>query len=253
MKNIIKEFVKGSGQYTILPEGKRIKNAIEEKLESYLTKEIGFEEVELPKIVPRSTLEKAGILDRWNDYLISVKPYGETKGVKDEYIMDPLQCLACYQAFEDDTIDVSKGPLKWYDCSGPTYRNEELDKIKPGVKQREFHRAEYVYIGTKEQVEETREKCLSQLIKLCTDLGLKNREVTGDSCYQEGGNIKDVEVYIPHENKWLELAGAAVLHEIVTSKFNIKGENGEQLHSGCTGIGLDRFMYALVSNGVDLK
>ena len=247
-RTLIKELVVGSGQYAILPQGVKILNKLLCLLNQYIEKEVGFEEVYLPKIIPEETLEKAEIINRWNDYLISVLPFGKTKGVKERYAMDPLQCLACYQLLEGERLDVSKGPLKWYDHSGPTYRNEDLDKIRPGVKQREFHRAEFVYIGTEEQVKETRNKCLIQLKKLCNDLRLKHRVVEGDSCYHKGGDIKDIEVYIPQRKEWLELAGAAVLYDITTSRFNIKGKDGEKLWSGCVGIGLDRFIYAVVAN-----
>jgi len=47
---------------------------------------------------------------------------------------------------------------------------------------------------------------------------------------------------------YLEVVGSAVLAETMTSRFNIKGENEEVLWNGCTGIGLDRLMYALISN-----
>jgi len=156
---IIGEFVKDSGQYLILPKGTRILNGLKLLLVEYVSDSVGFEEVVLPKIAPLNSFKKAGILGKWDDYLISAKPFFLTNGVKDEYIMDPLQCTAFYQFHENKRIDVMAGPIKWYDYSGPTYRNEDTDKIFPCVKQREFHRAEFMYLGTREQVVETREKC----------------------------------------------------------------------------------------------
>ena len=140
-----------------------------------------------------------------------------------------------------------------------------MDKIEPSVKQREFHRCEFMYIGTKEQVIEIREKCLAQLEKLCNDLGLRYRIVVGSDCYQlkEGEikdpethkeiAIKDLEVYIPHQNRWLEIAGCSALAETMTKRFCIKGKDKEPLWSGCTGVGLNRLLFTLVSyHGTEL-
>ena len=259
------EFVKNSGQYLILPKGAMVLNGLKNLLVEYVRDSVGFEEVVLPKIAPVDSFRKDDILGRWDDYLISVKPFSRTNGVKEEYIMDPLQCTVFYQFHENKRIDVSRCPKKWYDHSGPTYRNEDSNKIVPSVKQREFHRAEFMYLGTREQVIETREKCLTQLEQLCVDLGLKYRIVVGSGCYQlkdgkikmpeslEEIPIKDLEIYCPgYSNKngesYLEVIGSSILANTMTSRFNINGKNGEELWSGCTGIGLNRLMYAVISN-----
>ncbi|MBW2977781.1 hypothetical protein KY331_02965, partial [Candidatus Woesearchaeota archaeon] len=76
---ILKEFVKGSGQYIILPKGMKILDKITDLLKEYIADEIGFEKVSLPKIVPESTLRKAEIFKRWDQYLIEVNPYAYGK------------------------------------------------------------------------------------------------------------------------------------------------------------------------------
>lgn len=268
---IIGEFVKNSGQYVILPKGTNILNKIYDYLQEYLVRPMRFREIVLPKIIPVETVRKADILGKWDQYLIVARPFSKTKGVEEDYILDPLQCTAFYQFMESKTVDVSEGALKVYDRSGPTYRNEDKDKIVPCIKQREFHRAEFVYVGSREQVIETREKCLAQLEKLCNDLGLKYRIVVGSGCYQlrdgeikypetlEEIPIKDLEIWCPgyvnpsykdnpDEMSFLEVVGSSVLAQTQTSRFNIRGKNDDFLWSGCTGIGLDRFIYALVSN-----
>ncbi|MBW2982591.1 hypothetical protein KY343_06935 [Candidatus Woesearchaeota archaeon] len=256
---IIEEFVKGSGQYVILPEGMELMDKITDLLKEYIAEELRFRKVSLPKIVPKSTLEKAEIFEKWDQYLIEVNPYrfpeGETKGVKERYFMDPLQCLAFYQSFENKIIE---SPIRWYDQSGPTYRNEDLDKIIPGIKQREFHRAEFVYMGPPKEVEKIADQCLVQLEKLCIDIGLKYRIVPGDSCYDKGDiEVRDIEVFIPgYKNKegepWLELAGVSNKYDFQIKNFNIQSKDRKELWSGCMGIGLDRFMTAVYKNGIDL-
>ncbi|MEK6979417.1 MAG: aminoacyl--tRNA ligase-related protein [Candidatus Micrarchaeota archaeon] len=267
--DICKEFVRGSGQYVLLPKGTRLLNAVCTLLTEDMQKPLVFEEVVLPKIAPVKTFRKAGITGNWDDYLIVVRPFSSTKGVREEYLMDPLQCTTFYQIFEGNVIEPSSLPVKWFDCSGPTYRNEDSDKIVPLVKQREFHRAEFIYLGTKAQTIQIREECLARLERLCVDLGLEYRIVVGSGCYEikpgELGPpqtldeipVKDLEIYCPgyrNGSSFLEVAGSAVLSTILTSRFSITGQNCTALWSGCTGIGLERMMFALLTNyGADFE
>lgn len=248
------------GHYLILPRGMKILNHIYCILRTYLQEPLDFEEVVLPKMALVSTFKKAALLPKWNPHLLSANPYSETRGIDEEFILDPLQCTVFYQYHQDKEIDVSKLPRKWFDRSGPSYRNEDSDKLIPGIRQREFHRAEFIYIGKKDQVIETREACLSQLEKLCLDLNLEYRIVVGAGChrfredektYSEDNRlvqIKDIEIYCPGYG-FLEVSGNSVLGNALTSRFNISGADGEELWSGCTGVGLNRMIYAILSNG----
>lgn len=260
---IVGEFVRGSGQYVILPKGTRLLDAICTLLDREVRVPLGFEEVVLPKIAPVATFRKAGILRKWDEYLLSVRSSVNTHGVTEEYFMDPLQCTTFYQFLEDRSLDPSTLPIRWLDRSGPTYRNEDSDKIIPLVKQREFHRAEFTYVGTKAQTIQIREECLARLERLCVDLGLGYHIVVGSGCYQlKQGElgiprtldeipIKDLEICCPGYRKgdqFLEVAGSAVLATIMTLRFNITSQDGSELWSGCTGVGLERMMYALITN-----
>ncbi|MBI2548003.1 hypothetical protein HYW21_01500 [Candidatus Woesearchaeota archaeon] len=267
---IIKEFTQG--QYVILPKGMRILNGIYEALQRYIVRPLDFEEVVLPKMAPVDTFKKASLVDfpdgrqrqsafpwSWDQYLLTAQPYGETEGVRGTYIWDPLQCTVFYQFFEGKTVDVSEGPIKWYDRSGPTYRNESLDSLIPGVKQREFHRSEFIFLGSKDKVIETREQILRQIESLVQALHLNYRIVVGGSCHRledhevreptslEDIPVKDVEIYCPGYG-YLEVSGNAIMGNVLTSRFSISGRNGEELWSGCSGIGLNRMIYAIVSN-----
>lgn len=240
------------GQYVIGPKGMKIMNSLYIILNEYITTPLSFDEVMLPKIAPVETFRKADIIGRWDDYLLSVRPFSETNGVEEEYILDPLQCTSFYQFLENKSVDM----IKWYDRSGPSYRNEDSDKIIPGVKQLEFHRAEYIYLGEKEEVVEAREQCVEQLEELCDELGLRYRIVVGTGCYHlkdgeidspkslEEIPIKDIEVLA--NDKWIELAGCSILGNVMTSRFNI---NSGKAWSGCMGIGMERFLYIVAGYG----
>lgn len=253
------EFIQGSGHYVILPRGTELLDNIQALLEKWIRQPLDYDRVCLPKMAPVETFRKANILGKWDSYLLSAKPFGDTEGVEEEYLLDPLQCTTFYQFHEDKKVNMSKGPRKWHDNSGPTFRNEDLDKHELGIKQREYHRSEFIYLGTREQVIETREETLTRLERLCEELGLQYRIVVGGGCYElkdgemhepeseEEIPIKDLEVYLPHQDRWLEVAGSSVLGNTMARRFNIEGTNGEELWSGCTGIGLERMMYAIVA------
>jgi seryl-tRNA synthetase len=250
----------------------KIFNGIYEALQQYVVQALDFEEVVLPKMAPVSTFEKASLVDfsdgrqrqssfpwSWDQYLQTVQPFGETEGVEEPFVLDPLQCTVFYQFMEGKKVDVSENPVKWYDRSGPTYRNESLDSLFPGVKQREFHRSEFIFLGTQEQVIDTRERSLGQIESLCQSLGLDYRVVVGGSCHRledhevreptslEDIPVKDVEIYCPGYG-YLEVSGNAIMGNVLTSRFSISGTNGEELWSGCSGVGLNRMMYAIASN-----
>ncbi|MFA6888497.1 MAG: aminoacyl--tRNA ligase-related protein [Candidatus Woesearchaeota archaeon] len=259
------DFIIGTGHYVLLPKATTLLRRLDNILETILAQNIGFEEVILPKMAPVETFQKAGILGRWDSYLLSVTPYSTTQGISEQYILDPLQCTAFYQYHAGKSIDVSEKPLLWYDHSGPTYRNENVPRLRAGIRQREFHRAEFMYLGSPEQVTATRKKCLSALENLCDDLKLQYRIVVGAGCYEcnpeeNSSNdiipILDLEIFCPTEskNQWLEVAGCSILETTVTSRFSIKNSNNESVWSGCVGIGLERFVYALLStHGTDKK
>jgi len=237
----------GDGHYVILPEGTKILNALYALLEKYLTKPLQFEEVVLPKMAPVSAFETAEILGKWDDYLLSAVPFSKTRGVETPYILDPLQCTVFYEFLREKKVD----SIRWYDRSGPTYRNEDCDTIIPGIKQREFHRAEFMYIGKPDEVSSLRKDGLSQLERLCSDLRLQHRIVDGTGCYQFDSDsrvsIRDLEIYIPFLDTWLEVVGCSVLGNNLTNKFHIQASDDNELWSGCIGIGMERLLVSVLS------
>jgi seryl-tRNA synthetase len=256
-----------SGLFIILPEGQRLFEVLKGLVEERIGRALGYIPITLPKISPVDTFRKANILGKWDGYLERVQPFSATNGVKEDYLMEPLQCTPLYQYLEGRVLDASDGPLKLYDASGPTYRNEDTEEISPLIKQREFHRSEFMYLGTKEQVISSREETLAKLEDLCDSLSMQYRIVVGSGCYQisdddilfpktaEEISIKDLEVHIPagfdkrgERMHHLEVAGAAALGDIQAKRFNICASDGGHLWSGCVGVGLERLMYAFLAH-----
>jgi seryl-tRNA synthetase len=236
-----------NGHYIILPHGTRILNTLYKALERALSVPLQFEEVTLPKAAPVPVFVRAEMLGKWDAYLLAVTPFSTTQGVTEQYLLDPLQCTVLYESLKDERID----NLRWYDRSGPTYRNEDLRTILPGIKHREFHRAEFVYIGKPEEVTYVRGQGISQLEQLCQRTGLLHRIVEGTGCYEFDTDpqvsIRDLEVYIPFLDMWLEVAGCSVLGNNMTRRFNIRATDESELWSGCIGVGMERLLVSMLS------
>lgn len=267
-KGIIADFLgKNSGFFVTLPRGTRIMNCLKKLIMENISKKFGFQEYFLPKLVNREILKTAKIAGKWDDYLFSVKPYSAKKGFKEEYIMDPLQCTPLYAFFREEEIKEENLPIKAVDLSGPTYRNEYREKLRPSVKQREFHRIEFVYLGYKKDIASLREELLREMENVCFKLNIPFRRVVGSGCYEVTSNLAesaesleeipviDLEMLVSggsgtksKKTEYLEVAGASILKDQHIKRFGIKANSGKKLWSGCFGIGLERFAYAFLSN-----
>lgn len=252
-----------TGLFIFPKKGEHLLSALTKYFTGRIIKKFGFDKIILPKISPVSTYAKANVLGKWDFYLEKVSPFDKTNGVRQDYILEPLQCIPFYQSLEGKKLPIVK-PIKVFDCSGPTYRNEDLDKIKPMVKQREFHRSEFIYIGKQKDILSLREAIIKELIAIFNEFNIQYRIVVGAGCFELSENeivfpetleeipIKDLELFIPSTNSWLEVVGASVLSNIQIKRFNIQSTDNDELWSGCVGIGLERLMYSfLAQKGFD--
>jgi len=260
---------KQSGMIVLLPKGQRLLNALIEILNENITRKFNFSEYSLPKMITPAICRQAKIMGKWDDYLMSVTPYGFTKGEKKELIIDPLQCTPLYAYLSNRKINSNKLPLKILDVSGPTYRNEDKSTLIPLIKQMEFRRMEFIYFDKPSGVIKIRENMLTQLESVCAKLNIPFRRVIGGGCYEMTSTllqkpadnldempIIDLEMKLTKPFKkrnkeldYLEVVGASVLKNQQTKRFNIKIANSkDQLWSGCVGIGLNRLIYVFLSN-----
>ena len=242
-------------------------NALKRILIKAIYKKLNFKEYSLPKLTNPSICYRARIVGKWDDYLLSVKPYRFTKGNREELILDPLQCTPLYEYLRNKKLNDKKLPLKVLDISGPTYRNEDTSELVPCIKQLEFHRMEFVYFGSKSDVINIREQILTNAEKICAKLNIPFRRVIGSGCYEVTSNlikfpesidtlpVIDLELFIPKgfkkrnkREKYLEVIGGSILGNQQTTRFNIKTKSGKSLWSGCCGFGLNRLMYAFIAN-----
>ena len=179
------------------------------------------------------------------------------------------QCPTIYWWLSGRTIASESLPLKIYDATAISNRYESGGRhgLERGD---EFHRIEPVYLGTPDALLKVREELLARFTHVfdrILELEWRTAWVTPFYMQQSGQvgvedskeHIKgtmDFEAYLPYrgareKSEWLEFQNLSIVGDKYTSAFSIRAQKGE-LWSGCSGIGLERWLTAfLAQKGLD--
>jgi len=282
------------GKWFYYAQATAIMKAMEKIAIEEVLKPLGFQEIIESHIVPFDIWLKTGHLEgmpgeiyyvsepasrdveKWENFVDLTKI---TKSVPVDQLQKNLstptagicyaQCPIIYWAFKGKTISEKSLPILVYDKTAISGRYESGGRH--GIERvDEFHRIEPVYIGTKEQLLDLREKLIERykhVFNNIFDLEWRMAWVTpwymqqagklAESDTQDTGTI-DFEAYMPYRgdrknSEWLEFQNLSILGDKYISPFNIKSQKGE-LWSGCSGIGLERWSIVfLAQKGLDPK
>ncbi|MDH7506742.1 MAG: serine--tRNA ligase [Candidatus Thermoplasmatota archaeon] len=177
------------------------------------------------------------------------------------------QCPVIYWSLKGKTVSEKSLPILVYDKTAISGRYESGGRH--GIERvDEFHRIEPVYIGTKQQLLDLREKLIEKykhVFNNIFDLEWRMAWVTPwymqqagkltETGTQDTGTI-DFEAYMPYRggrknSQWLEFQNLSILGDKYIKAFNIKSQKSE-LWSGCSGIGLERWTTVfLAQKGLD--
>ncbi len=202
----------------------------------------------------------------WEEVIDLYKITGEIPlSLVKEKIKEPIggvsyaQCPPLWPYFEGKTLADESLPLKVFDRSGTSMRYESggihgIERVD------EFHRIEVVWLGYPDQVRKLHKEIVEHFKRIFNEileLEWRMAFVTPWFMAQEGligieeekrdvGTI-DFEAYLPYrgsrkESQWLEFQNASNNGDKYPKGFNVKSQKGEQLWSGCTGIGLERWL-----------
>ena len=276
----------GKGKWFYMPPAAAIMRAMERIALQEVVLPLGFKEVIEPMHVSFDTWLKTGHLEgmageiyyicepksrderQWEHFIDLIKI---TKEVPIDELLKNLkppkegvvyaQCPNIYASLAGKTIAEESLPLLLFEHSVPSDRYEAGGKH--GIERvDEFHRIEVVYIGTKEQLLELREKLIARykhVFNDILDLEWRMAKVTPFYMQQAGvvgieeseakGTI-DFEAWLPYRGdrskEWLEFQNISIVGDKYTKAFNIKGQRS-QLWSGCSGIGLERWMVSFLA------
>ena len=168
------------------------------------------------------------------------------------------QCPTFWGFLAGMTLPSEELPICVFDRSGTSHRYESggihgIERVD------EFHRIEIVWLGTKEQVLAEKEKltaCYKHIFEDILQLRWRTAWVTPWFMAQEGktglaemtgAGTVDYEAVLPYNGNWIEFQNLSVNGEKYPKGFTVKSQSGEALWSGCSGVGLERWASAFLS------
>ncbi len=279
------------GKWFYRPQAAKILKTMEKIAVSEVLSPLGFEEIIESMMVPFDVWIDTGHMEGIPNeaYYISepkTRDPAEWEGIVDEIKISqevPIkkldnmttspragvcyaQCPVIYWSLKNCTISDNSLPVLIYDKTSPSARYESGGRH--GIERvDEFHRIEPVYIGTKDQLIDLKEKLIERykfVFKEILELEWRMANVTPFYLQQAGEEEEDgetelgtvdFEAYLPYrgsreKSEWLEFQNLSLFKKY-TESFNIKSQT-EELYSGCTGIGLERWASAfLAQKGLD--
>ena len=271
------------GQWIHGPQSTQMFRTFEKIVLEELLGPLDYREMIFPKLVPWEVWQKSGHAKgvypeiyyvcppktRDPEYWEEVSDYYKvthevpTALIK-EKIGEPIggmcyaQCPPFWMYLQGETVPTDEFPIKVFDRSGTSHRYES-GGIHGMERVDEFHRIEIVWLGTKEQVldsaKELHEKYMhifNEILELewrkawVTPWFMAQEGLTGVAAQTEAGTT-DYEAVLPYRGEngeWLEFQNVSVNGTKYPSGFNVKCQSGEELWSGCSGVGLERWSSA---------
>jgi len=283
---------RGRGQWIFGPQASAIMRAMEQIIVDELLKPLKFDEMIVPKAVTWDVWQRSGHAKNlypeiyyicppetrdpefWEDVIDLYKITGEVQtGLIKEKIKDPIggvcyaQCPPFWPYLQGKTVSDGSLPVKVFDRSGTSMRYESggihgIERVD------EFHRIELIWTGYPDEVKKIHQDIVERYKKIFNDIlefEWRMAWVTPWFMAQEGmigtaedkavGTI-DFEAYLPYrgprkDSEWLEFQNASNNGDKYPKGFSVKGQKGE-LRSGCTGIGLERWLAVFIAQkGID--
>ncbi len=277
----------GRGQYVYGPQLTKIFRAFETILRDELLMKLGYQEMMFPKFVAWDVWKRSGHAKgiypeayyvctpktRDPEYWEEVIDYFKvTNEVPLDMIMARIenvggmcyaQCPPFWVFLQGKILPDEILPIRVFDRSGTSHRYESgglhgIERLD------EFHRVEIVWIGKKQQVidhskvlQEEYRHIFNEILDIewreawVTPWFMAQEGKTGLAELREVGTI-DYEAILPYSGKWLEFQNVSVNGDKYPKGFSVKLQSGEELWSGCSGVGLERWAAVLLAQkGLD--
>jgi seryl-tRNA synthetase len=184
----------------------------------------GFEEVSVPYIVNRPTLEGTGQLPKFEDDLFKIED--------EELFLIPTAEVPVTNLYRDEIIPENEPPIQMTAYSA-CFRKEAGSAgrdTRGMIRQHQFDKVELVSITKPEQSEEVFEKMVECASDLLTSLGLPHRLVLlcgGDLGFSASKTI-DLEVWLPGQNRYREISSVSNTREFQARRAKIRYKDGKK-------------------------
>jgi seryl-tRNA synthetase len=277
------------GQWVFGPQATHIFRTFEQIVLEEIIKPLGYREMIFPKLDTWDIWKKSGHAQGVYPEIYFVCPPKTRDPAFWEEVMDyykvthevPLdlvkekidvpiggmcyaQCPTFWGFVQGTTLPSDELPIKVFDRSGTSHRYESggihgIERVD------EFHRIEILWLGTREQTIAEAEKlkaCYKHIFEDILELRWRTAWVTPWFMAQEGksglsemsgAGTVDYEAVLPYNGNWIEFQNLSVNGEKYPKGFTVKAQSGEPLWSGCSGVGLERWTSAFLSQkGLDM-
>lgn len=276
------------GQWIYGPEGTHLFRVLEKIVIEEIIEPLGYREMIFPKLVTWDVWKKSGHAMGVYPEIYYVCPpktrdpeywaevidhYKVTREVPVELVKEKIdnpiggmcyaQCPPSWVFFQGRTLPNEDLPIRIFDRSGTSHRYESggihgIERVD------EFHRIEIVWMGTQDQVKEEAERlkeCYTKIFEEILELRWRMAWVTPWFMAQEGktglaemsgAGTVDYEALLPYNGDWIEFQNLSINGDKYPRGFNVKAQSNEQLWSGCSGVGLERWTSAFLGQkGLD--
>ena len=170
------------------------------------------------------------------------------------------QCPSIYWALKGKTIAEDSFPILLFERTTNSFRYESGGRH--GIERvDEFHRIEVVFIGEPKYLLDLQKRFLEKykyIFNEILEIEWRMASVTPFYMQQAGDLFKeeidegqlgtiDYEAWLPYrgtreDSEWLEFQNFSIVGEKYIKAFNLKNQKNKLLWSGCTGIGLERWV-----------
>ena len=240
--------ISGSGFPVLRGAGARLQRALINFFLDVHTGEHGYQELRVPYLVTRETLQGTGQLPKFADesYLSE----------RDDLWLIPTAEVPVTNLHRDEILEGAELPVR-YTAYSPCFRREAgaAGKDTRGLlRVHQFDKVELVRYETPERSRQALEELTREAEILLERLGLHYRRVilaTGDLGFSSAMTY-DLEVWAPGVGKWLEVSSCSVFTDYQARRANLRfrraqGEKPEFVHTlNGSALALPRVMAALL-------
>lgn len=172
-------------------------------------------------------------------------------------------CAPVYPSLENHVL--KENETKCFLVSGRCFRNEESN-IKELSRLNEFNMKEFVFVGKGDNLEHYIKQSKKLVEFWINTFGLNSKcETANDSFFASNykklkyfqmiGNSKlEYKILIPDNNEYISCCSVNYHRTHFSKPYNIKNVNGEYCYTACFAFGIERLVYAFLSQkGLDIK
>lgn len=244
----------------------KLQNALDEKLKK-LALEHKAKQRKYGSLIPIKSLEKCNYIRLFPQNVYSVTEFPHQLEVLErirggenisdhmrstKFVLSPAVCFHTYEELSNESL---AEPLV-LTANGNCFRHEADWRLN-SYRNNEFNMREIIYVGEKDFVNRIRGSLIDQVWDFFCELGLQGRVISASDPfffpedvekkqYQLFSKMK-YELEIKAHNKNYAIASFNNVFDTLCREFNIRGVDGDFLHSGCVAFGLDRWVVTLIS------